>query len=94
MMMAWDADENSLYAATKCLYMDRDADYRRAKFPKEKENEDAEKTKEGDEGDCEDEDEEDGSLADDRYWPTRVPFRELLFDTRVHRNCKRLFSIP
>jgi hypothetical protein len=37
--MVWDTDENSLYVATTCSYVDRlggSIDYRRAKLPRQK----------------------------------------------------------
>lgn len=74
--IAWNPTNNTLYAATECIYMDRHGchhDYRRAKAPKpivtdegaESEWEDVD-----DDDDVEEEDDDDDDY--DRCWPTNA----------------------
>ncbi|RXW20377.1 hypothetical protein EST38_g5481 [Candolleomyces aberdarensis] len=91
--LAWNDDRNELYAVTECRYVDRlgyHHEYRRAKIPKEK-------TEDDDEGDEERDTDEDGDDYDDeddwddeeRAWPQQAFHSETyfghVFDAGEHR---------
>ncbi|KDN48395.1 hypothetical protein RSAG8_02987, partial [Rhizoctonia solani AG-8 WAC10335] len=86
--LAWDSQNNCLYAATECAYMDRlgyHHDYRYAKVPKDQ-NPGA--TEGGMEDDEDDEDDEDGYEDGERCWPKTAWHKEdyfgYLFDAGDH----------
>lgn len=95
--MAWDADRNTLYAATECRYIDRlgrNYDYRPAKLPKDQLDQYRGDMGEAIEGEDEDEDESEDNQEDwhDRAWPKNAFHGEsywgYTFDAARHTICK------